>query len=159
MFRIIALAAAMLFGLSISDPAQAQMVRAQDTQTVVAALQAAGYRAELKKDNDGDPYIMSTSSGTDFAIFFFGCTKNVNCTTVQFFSGFDNPTNASLSAMNAWNSENRFGRAYIADSGSARLEMDLDLDDGGMSRALFTDNLEFWVLILARYQQYVSRTK
>ena len=58
--------------------------------------------------------------------------------------------------MNQWNAENRFGRGYLTDEGSARIEMDVDLDDGGLSRELFIDNLEFWVLVMSRFEDYIG---
>lgn len=132
-------------------------VSAADPGSVARVMTKMGYRAELGTDSDGDPYITSASSGSTFLVFFLGCKKGANCTTVQFFAGFDDPANASLSAMNQWNRDNRFGRGYLADNGSARLEMDLDLDDGGMNDLLFEDNVEFWVAIMAKYEKYVRR--
>ena len=42
------------------------------------------------------------------------------------------------------------------DKGAARLEMDVYLDDGGMSRLLFEDNIEFWVSILANFEKHIN---
>lgn len=150
----IAIAAAALF--AFSGTAHAQMVRAQDPSSIVRALQSAGYRAEMTKDDTGDPLIKSTSSGSNFAIFFFGCTKNVDCRTIQFFAGYDRDKSPSLSQMNDWNSKKRFGRAYLSDKGAARIEMDVDLDDGGISTKLFEDNLEFWVLLMAQFEKHIE---
>lgn len=152
--RRIAILVAALF--SFSGTAQAQMVRAQDPSSVVRALQGAGYKAEMTKDEGGDPLIRSTSSGSNFAIFFFGCTKNVDCRTIQFFAGYDRDKSPSLSQMNDWNSRKRFGRAYVSDKGAARIEMDVDLDDGGISTKLFEDNLEFWVLLMAQFEKHID---
>ncbi len=152
--RKFAVAAAALF--CFSGAAHAQMVRAQDPSSVSRALQSAGYKAEMTKDDSGDPLIRSTSSGSNFAIFFFGCTKNVDCRTIQFFAGYDRDKSPSLSQMNDWNSRKRFGRAYISDKGAARIEMDVDLDDGGISTKLFEDNLEFWVLLMAQVEKHID---
>lgn len=142
--------------LMVSVTAQAQMVRAQDPASVVRALQDAGYKADLSADSSGDPMIKSSSGGSNFSIFFYGCTDNEDCRTVQFYAGWSDPENASLRAMNDWNRDNRFGRAYVSDDGSARIEMDVDLDDGGMSRLLFQDNVEFWEVIMAKFKDYIS---
>lgn len=139
-----------------SGAAHAQMVRAQDPSSIVRALQGAGYKAELTKDDSGDPMIRSSSSGSNFALFFFGCTKNVDCRTVQFFAGFDREKAPSLSRMNDWNKSKLFGRAYLSDKGVARIEMDLDLDDGGISSKLFEDNLEYWVLLMAQFEKHID---
>jgi hypothetical protein len=144
-----------LVGLALAGPAHAQMVTAANPQGVVAALQNAGYKATLSKDSAGDPLIASASGGSNFSIFFFGCTKNVDCRTIQFFAGYSD-RKPTLSMMNDWNSKKRFARAYIADSGNARIEMDVDLDDGGMSVKLFEDNLEFWVAVMGAFEKHIG---
>jgi Putative bacterial sensory transduction regulator len=148
---LFATAAATAFGAS----AQAQMVSAKDPQSVVSALQNAGYKAELSKDGTGDPLIRSSSGGRSFAIFFFGCTKNVDCATIQFFAGYTD-RKVTLNQMNDWNSKKRFGRAYVSDSGTARVEMDVDLDDGGISAKLFEDNVEFWVVTMSGFEKHIG---
>lgn len=144
-----------LLGLTLATGVQAQSVTAANPQSVVAALQAAGYRAELTKDESGDPLIKSSSSGTDFLVVFYACTRNVACKTVQFYAGYADPKNATLARLNQWNAEHRFGRAYLTDKGSARIEMDVDLDAGGMSRALFTDNLQVWTQVMSAFESFI----
>lgn len=156
MRRILGLSLAVLAVFGSCGVARAQMVSAANVASMIDALQRKGYRAELAKDESGDPMINSASSGTNFIILFYGCKKNENCTTVQFFAGFTNFANASLESLNKWNAENRFGRAYVSDRGAARLEMDLDLDHGGMSAALFDDNLELWTSVLANFEKHIS---
>lgn len=158
MKRLFVLFAAMLAALAMTGAARAQMVTAQNPSSVVSAIQRAGYQAALQNSDSGSPYIDSASSGSSFTIFFYGCTGGKDCKTVQFFSGYKSPRNASLNALNEWNAKNRFGRAYVSDSGSVRLEMDVDLDDGGMSTALFQDNLEFWVVIMASFEKHIGWT-
>lgn len=140
---------------AISATAQAQMVRAQDPRTLVSALQDAGYKAELTTDSGGDPMIKSSTGGDNFSIFFYGCTDNKDCRTIQFYAGWSDPDNVSLRSMNDWNRDNRFGRAYMADDGSARVEMDVDIDDGGISKLLFQDNIEFWEIIMTKFKDYI----
>src|SRR5690606_12630359 len=142
----IAYALAGLAALALTTPAVAADVQAQDPGSIVAAMQQAGYRAQLTTDDVGDPLIRSSSGGSDFLVYFYNCTDNTDCRTIQFYVGFSEPNSATIQSMNTWNKDNRFGRAYY-DDGIARLEMDLDLDDGGVSRALFEDNLEDWALV------------
>jgi hypothetical protein len=146
-----ALAATFLF----AGTAQAQMVRAQDPTTVANVLRDMGYKAEVTKDDSGDPLIKSSSGGSNFAVFFFGCTKNTDCRTVQFFAGYTD-RKPTLAKINEWNMNKRFGRAYISSSGSARVEMDVDLDDGGVSTKLFEDNIEFWVLLMGQFEKHIA---
>lgn len=140
-------------------PTEAQMVRAQDPDTVVKALQQAGYAAKLGTDKVGDPMITSGVSGTTFQIFFYNCADHKNCATVQFHSGYDLATPVSLERINEWNRSQRFGRAYLDKENDPILEMDLDLDDGGLSHLLFVDNAEFWASVLGKFEQHIGYRK
>ena len=137
-------------------PAQAQMVRAQDPNTVVQALQSGGYSATIGTDSVGDPMITSGIGGTTFQIFFYNCTDNRQCATVQFHSGYDLNEAISLERINQWNRSQRFGRAFLDAEGDPILEMDVDLDDGGISRLLFIDNIEFWSSILGNFERHIG---
>jgi hypothetical protein len=150
----LSLAAVAVFGHA--GTAQAQMVAAKDPSSVIKALQKAGYKAELSKDDSGDPIIQSASSGSNFAVLFYGCTDNRDCARVQFAVTYTDKKGVSLDSFNAWNAKNYFGRAYRTDQGTARLEMDVDLDDGGMSALLFEDNLEWWVTVMANFEKHLN---
>jgi hypothetical protein len=154
--RTIAFSLAAAAGLGLAAPAVAEDVQAQDPASVVAAMQQAGYRAVLGTDDVGDPQIRSATGGSDFLIYFYNCTENTDCRTIQFYAGYSEPNSATLETMNEWNENNRFGRAYLGDDGIARIEMDLDLDDGGVSQALFEDNLEYWAIVMSRFEDYVG---
>jgi hypothetical protein len=133
-------------------PAGAQMVRAQDPQSLVKALTAAGYAAQLSTDKGGEPMITSAVNGTNFQIFFYNCTAHKDCATVQFNSGYDLSSRMDVERINDWNTHNRFGRAFLDKDRDPILQMDVDLDDGGVSPALFIDNIEFWKSILADFE-------
>ena len=141
---------------SAASAANAQMVRAQDPQSVVKAMQARGYTAELTTDRMGDPLIKSSSSGTRFQVFFYNCKNNKDCATVQFHAGYDLKTAPSLASINEWNRRQRFGRAYLDKENDPILEMDVDLDDGGLSEALFIDNLEFWTSAMGGFEKHIG---
>ncbi|HEX8239604.1 MAG TPA: YbjN domain-containing protein [Allosphingosinicella sp.] len=137
-------------------PAQAQMVKGQDPATLVKALQKEGYAAKLGVDKVGDPLITSGVSGTTFQIYFYNCTSNKNCATVTFHSGYDLKTNIGYEKINEWNRGKRFGRAYLDKEDDPILEMDLDLDDGGLSQALFIDNVQFWASVLVEFEKHIG---
>ena len=134
------------------------MVSAKDPQTIVRVLQTAGFQAKLDKDDVGDPMITSASSGSKFAIYFYGCTDKSDCRAVQFVTSYDTKEGAtpSLEKINAWNLNQRFGTAFIDKEGDPALKMDVDLDDGGMSGALFTDNLEFWTAVMSAFEKHIG---
>jgi hypothetical protein len=137
-------------------PAQAQMVQAQDPDSLVRALQDRGYAAQLGTDKVGDPMITSGVGGTTFQIFFYNCTDNTDCATVQFHSGYDLDRTIGLERINEWNRAQRFGRAYLDRENDPILEMDVDLDDGGMSPELFIDNIEFWASVLGNFERHIG---
>ena len=153
--RLVWLAAAAAL---LAVPASAQNVRASDPQTIVQALQGAGFKAELRKDGEGDPMIVSASSGSEFRVIFYGCTANKNCATIQFLSGYEVKTPVTLAKINEWNKTKRFARAFLDNEGDPIILMDVDLDDGGLSKALFIDNLEFWVSLLNGFEAHIGYT-
>ena len=137
-------------------PAQAQMVRAQDPDSVVRALQSGGYAATLGTDKIGDPMVTSGVGGTTFQIFFYNCTAHRECATVTFHSGYDLNQAVGLERINEWNRTKRFGRAYLDGEADPILEMDVDLDDGGVSSLLFIDNIEFWASVLGDFERHIG---
>lgn len=140
-----------------ATPATAQMVKAQEPMTVLAAMQKAGYAtAKLGIDKLGDPYIEAAVNGTTFQAFFYNCTDHKACATLQLHSGYDLDKTPTATLINSWNRTQRFGRAWLDDQGDPILEMDIDLDDGGMSSALFADNLEFWATIVAAFEKHIG---
>ena len=153
MFRLVSLAIAV--AVAATAPAHAQTVTASDPTSIVRALQSAGYKAKLGKDSIGDPEIESASAGSRYFINFYGCTNNRACATVTFVAGWKD-TKTTMARINDWNRDKRFSRAYIDKEGDPIMEFDLDLDDGGMSQALFVDNVEFWDASVGAFKAYIS---
>ena len=153
MLKLALFAAAALAGLA--SPAAA-MVTARDPQSVVKALQGAGYNAQLGTDEDGDPTVSSAASGTKFDIFFYGCTNHKDCKTVQFYTGYTVKERVTLETINAFNRDARFGRGYLDKVNDPCIRMEVDLDDDGMSEALFIDNIEFWTAIRAEFERQIG---
>ena len=143
----------------LATPASAQMVTGQDPGSIVKALHEAGYAAKLGTDKVGDPMITSGVSGTTFQIFFYNCTDHAACATIQFHSGYNLTTEVSLERINEWNRSQRFGRAFLDKENDPILEMDIDLDDGGLSQPLFIDNLEFWASVLEKFERHIGYRK
>ena len=151
------LTSATLLALASAAPAaDPQMVRAQDPQSLVRAMQARGYLAELTADQTGDPMIRSAASGTNFQVLFYNCTNHRECATIQFHVGYDLKTAPALESINEWNRSQRFGSAHLDKENDPILEMDVDLDDGGLSPLLFIDNLEFWTSAMGRFEKHIG---
>ncbi len=157
--RRFAIALAALAAATASAPIQAQMVRGQSPSSVASALTATGRTAKPGSDGVGDPMITGAFNGTNYQIFFYNCTAHKDCATVQFHSGYHLPTPVSLEAINDWNRTQRFGRAYLDKENDPILEMDVDLDDGGVVPLLFIDNVEFWESVLPKFEKHIGYRK
>jgi hypothetical protein len=151
--RIVAVAAGFM-ALAVSSQASAQQVTA-DPKIVARVMQDAGYKASIEKLDDGESFSQSSSGGYPFRVFFFGCDNDTpGCDTVQMFAGFRTDTSPTLKDMNAYNRDYRWGRVYIDSDDDPVIEMDIDLEDGGMSAALFKDNLEYWDYIMSKFAEF-----
>ncbi len=151
-----ALAGALLAISATAAQAQSSgVIAAANPAGIVRQLKAAGFGAELEKDRDGNPLIRSSVGEVNFDVYFYDCTKGTACGSFQFTSGWTKPTHASLSDLNQWNRENRFGRAYLSTAGSAYVEYDINTAKGGMSVDQFADELDLWVTVLDSFSQYI----
>ena len=143
-----------LMALAAPSQAMAKNVVA-DPQIISKVMQDAGYRAEIAKLGNGEPYIQSASGGYPFRLFFYGCDDDFeNCLTVQLFAGFRTDESPTLEEMNAYSRDNRWARVYIDAEDDPVIEMDIDLEDGGMSPELFTDNLEYWEYVMGQFAEF-----
>lgn len=136
--------------------ALAQSVSAAWPESLVSALQDAGYRARLTRDGHGDPKIESAVAGADFEIFFYGCDMSgAACTDVQFIAGFDLAAGISVQAANSWNREKLMGEAYVDEEGDPFIEYFLPGLDG-MSRHSFNAILDRWETALSEFTAYID---
>jgi hypothetical protein len=127
-------------------PVTAQTVEARNPASVQAALQNGGYKPEMKKDASGDPMLMIDSQGYKMMVLFFGCKNNTGCKSVSFYAATRAAKKIDLAAVNKWNEQRRFGRAFLDSEGDPSLQFDVNLDVGGMSPALFIDTLEWFTV-------------
>ncbi|HEX8061803.1 MAG TPA: YbjN domain-containing protein [Allosphingosinicella sp.] len=148
--RTLAAAAA---AAAVAAPAEAQMVSAKNPASLVAALKAKGYPAELGGAK-GDPSISSSAGDLKFKIYFENCTAGKACTTVTFFTGFTD-LDATHAKLNEWNAKNRFARAYIDDENDPVLQMDVDLDFKGIPTANFNEYIDIWSSSASKYLTFL----
>ena len=130
------------------------MVSAKDPQSLVRAMQAKGYKAELGSAA-GEPAITSGAGGLAFKVFFENCTGGTACTTVSFFTGFTD-VSSTVERVNEWNRNNRFARAYIDAEGDPVLRMDVDLDHQGIAGANFGEYLDIWASLAPKYLNFLQ---
>lgn len=152
-FRRAALAAALLPTLA---QAQTGNIVAADPQAVLAAMQDFGFVATIETDNEGDPKIVSRISKTRFGVFFYGCTGNVDCASVQFYAGYDIDGTMSALKANEWNRDRLFTKATIDDEGDPAIEMDANLDDDGIGPRNFADLLDIWRRSVEDFEAFIG---
>lgn len=142
--------------ITASSPATAQNVVA-DVDQIAAILESEEYQAKLIGESD-DRYIKTGMSGYNFLILPFDCDDaGENCRSVQFYIAFATETEPTLEAMNTYASENRFGRIYLDDDRDPVIEMDIDLEAGGMPKELFIDNLAYWEAIMVAFAEFAHQ--
>ena len=138
-----AAAAILLAGLSAPVPALAQNVIA-DPARISAILTERKMPVELKTDSQGDPMINTQFEDEGkFTIYFYGCTAGKNCQSVQFLARYTE-SKAGAAEMLSWNSKYRYTRAYLDGNDEPEMAMDISLDAGGISPALFKVQLDNW---------------
>jgi Rieske Fe-S protein len=131
-------------------------VDASDPQRIADLLGQMGYRASLAVDNLGDPMIESKASGKEFVIYFYGCENNANCRAIQFASGFDLESGTTHEVINDWNANNRFTRAYLDDEMDPFLELDVNLDLGGVAEENLRDTMDWWDVKLGEFIGHIG---
>lgn len=159
----IAYAAAALAALTATAPLTVTKTAAGSSAPVVASadsvarvLRDKGYQAEITTDSSGDPLIRSSASGAKFMILFYGCEKGRDCTSIQFYAGFKSDGKMKVEKMNEWNRDHRFSRAYLDSVNDPCVEWDVNLDEGGVSPALFADDLENWSSVLGSFRDAIN---
>lgn len=140
--------------LAMATPAAAENVTA-DLDLIAKVLQEEGMQAKIEGD-EGNKYILSGLSGYTFQILPYGCNDaGADCKWVQFRAAFTPEKKPSLKDINQFAAENFFGRFYIDHEEDPVIEMDIDLEVGGMSRELFVDNIAYWDSIMVKYADFV----
>ncbi|MEX6504797.1 YbjN domain-containing protein [Jiella sp. M17.18] len=114
---------------------------------------AKGYGdAELTKVESGDPVIIGSINGTDYQLFFLGCTKHADCKILDFYAIW-NQRDVALDTINDWNASQPFNKAYLSDDGLPVVE--LDLSTVGLTSAALADTFDRWTIALAQFPRAV----
>jgi hypothetical protein len=124
-------------------------------QDVVNLLQAKGYRAELKQDDNGKPNVASATQGVNFFVHFFDCT-NDRCASIQFVAGFSTKGSYTLEQANNWNFNNRWITAAMDKEKDPWVSQDVDLSPGGTYENL-NDEIQVWDDSLGRFLKTINK--
>ncbi len=131
-------------------------VSAAYPETVAAAVQDLGYKANLTTDSYGDPQVRSASDGVNFTLTFYGCDNNGEyCQDIQFSAAFDMSYAMDVKSVNTWNRERAMGKAFLDDEMDPALQHYMISVDG-MSRAVFQESFEYWIEILSDFTDFID---
>ncbi|MBT8153357.1 YbjN domain-containing protein [Epibacterium ulvae] len=111
---------------------------------------------EQSVDDVGDPKFDVDYYGIEFSVFYYGCRDNVDCDSIQFFSGYDVNGGIRLSKINSWNKDNRNARAYISDNGSVWVEQDVFLGQHGLHPDDFAKAIGVWTGVQKEFETYIG---
>ena len=141
---------------ALTSPAPAQIIDATSEEAFVEFLQDNGYRAKLDYLENGRPVIDSADSGSNFSIYFLGCSgEKQECRTIQFHTGYDLPNGMSMERVNDWNRTARFAKVYIDDQGDPDLEWDVNLEFGVTTENLFY-TLVAWTDVMQQFEDFIG---
>ena len=122
---------------------------------VVTALQAAGYRAELKINKQGEPYILSGVNGSSFTVEFYGCDGLKDCGSFQFASWYKKDPLYTPALTNEWNATKRFLKVGVDSDGDLREFLDATAI-GGMTQAQFADLVDWYAQMDSDFAKFVE---
>ncbi len=149
------LALAALLLICEAAPAMAENITAANPQSLMDFFATEGAPAKLTTDNVGDPRIDMNYYGTDFSVYFYGCSDGKHCDAIQFFVGYA-AKDLPLAKVNDWNTDQRFGRAYLADEGAVRMEYDVYTGADGITPEDFSEIFELWTRLLGKFEEHIG---
>lgn len=159
------LSSAVLLGLGVLGASAAQAeeaasacpqgtICAADPQTVVNAMQEAGYKAKLTASkSSGNPLINSAAAGYNFEVQFFNCTIMTACKSLAFLISFDDDGTNTPELANQWNDVNRFSTMSVSSDKSLVLAYDISTV-GGLNSRNFEDLLDTWNSTLGEVSKF-----
>ncbi|MDB5703739.1 MAG: YbjN protein [Sphingomonas bacterium] len=159
MRRLIAILAPLL-GMTIAGQAAAQdkLLDLRQPTIVVGALHDAGYKAELKQNSKGEPYVLSSANGSDFTIEFYGCTGQNDCGSYQFSSWYKAEPLFTIALANEWNVGKRFLKIAVDKDGNLNEYMDFTAI-GKTTQANFADIVDWYQVMDADLAKFVAAKK
>lgn len=140
--------------LALTGTAMAQtLLTGADTDEILNAARGYG-AATLTSQSNGDPQITGKIEGISYQIYFRNCTDNADCEDLNFYVGFLD-LKPTLEAINDWNFNKRFSRAYLDQDEDACVEMDLDLVKGVTAEYLDAQ-FGLWAMVVGQFADHVG---
>ncbi|WP_424944513.1 YbjN domain-containing protein [Aliiroseovarius crassostreae] len=141
---------------ALALPAAAENITAANPQSLMDFFASENATAKMTEDNVGDPKIDMKYYSTEFSVYFYGCDDGKSCDAIQFFSGYATKGEVAIAKINKWNTEQRFGRAYLTDEGAARVEYDIYTGADGITAEDFSEMFEIWTNLLGKFEKHID---
>ena len=151
---------ALLGGMTSAAHAAApdKLLDLRQPKVVADALREAGYKAELKANAKGEPYIESSANGSSFTIEFYNCTGVVDCTSYQFASWYKADPLFTPAFANEWNVAKRFLKIAVDKDGNLNEYMDFTAT-GKTTYANFADIVDWYQTMDASLAKFIDEHK
>lgn len=133
--------------MDISNPAE-----------VAKVLQEEGYKATLKTNDRGEPYIVSAANGSNFTVEFFSCEGVSKCGSAQFYAWYKKNPAYTIEFTNEWNKGKRFVKAAIDKDGDLSTYMDFTLL-GKSTYANFADVIDWWSVMTGELHRVMDAAR
>ncbi len=91
---------------------------------IVSALRQEGYRAELRRTQQGEPVVLSATNGRPFTVIFYGCDGFKDCKSFGLRGALRKEAFFTPVLANEWNAEHRFLRIAIDANGDLQQYLD-----------------------------------
>jgi len=135
-----------------------ELLDLRQPSVVANALRDAGYKAELKTNAKGEPYIESSANGSSFTIEFYNCTGLVDCTSYQFASWYKPEPLFTPAFANEWNLTKRFLKVAVDKDGNLNEYMDFTAT-GKTTFANFADIVDWYQTMDATLTEFIKARK
>ncbi|OZI28799.1 hypothetical protein CEG14_22930 [Bordetella genomosp. 1] len=113
--------------------ADSDTVRSFDPDFVASLIEQSGYTYEQQDGELGPVFIVKGDLAAQEVRIDLNCDFDEGCLEMAWTATFKQKQAASLKAINTWNREHRWSRAYGEDNGAAVLQMDV-VAEGGIGK-------------------------
>ena len=146
--------ATLLACLCLAGASQAQtLVKPGEIDQIVDIARGFG-SGTLEKDET--EYVRGRINGTLYVIFFNDCNSDRSeCQSLQFYASWEGVP-VDQAAINGWNRDKRFAKAYIDAENDPVLEMDVNLRHG-VTRGNLEDTFDWWRLSLREFKSGILK--
>src|SRR6218665_1992513 len=140
---------------AVPAAAQDQLVDAAQPSAFAEVLQQEGYKAALKKSEDGKPFIESAANGESFTVNFSECNPVKGCDAAQFYTWYKKQPWFDAELANRWNDDKRFLKISIDKEGDLSVFLDVSLK-GKLTYANLADVIDWWSVMTADLDKFLD---